>query len=112
MHSPYGLEIVERCDGCRQRGTRSFCNLPEAALRAFDAVKFSTLYPKGALLFVEGQAPRGVYVLCAGRAKLSTSSGDARVIITQIAGPGEVLGLCAALSGESYEGTAETLKHE
>jgi CRP/FNR family transcriptional regulator, cyclic AMP receptor protein len=110
MHSPYGLEIVERCDGCRQRGARSFCNLPEAALRAFDAVKFSTLYPKGALLFVEGQPPRGVYVLCSGRVKLSASSGDARVIITRIVRPGEVLGLCAALSDGPYEVTAETLE--
>jgi CRP/FNR family transcriptional regulator, cyclic AMP receptor protein len=110
MHSPYGLEIVERCDVCRQRGARSFCNLPEEALRAFDAVKFSTLYPKGALLFVEGQPSRGVYVLCSGRVKLSATSGDARVIITRIVRPGEVLGLCAALSGGPYEVTAETLE--
>jgi CRP/FNR family transcriptional regulator len=110
MHSPYGLEIVERCEGCRQREARSFCNLTEPALRAFDAVKFSTLYPKGALLFVEGQPARGVYVLCAGRVKLSASSGDARVIITRIARAGEVLGLCAVLSDAPYEVTAETLE--
>jgi len=110
MHSPYGLEIVERCEGCRQRETRSFCNLPESALRAFDAVKFSTLYPKGALPFVEGQPARGVYVLCSGRVKLSASSGDARVIITRIVRAGEVLGLCAVLSDAPYEVTAETLE--
>ena len=110
MQSPYGLEIVERCEGCRQRGARSFCNLTEPALRAFDAVKFSTLYPKGALLFVEGQPARGVYVLCSGRVKLSASSGDARVIITRIARAGEVLGLCAVLSDAPYEVTAETLE--
>jgi CRP-like cAMP-binding protein len=35
-------------------------------------------YPKGATLFVEGQKPRGVFILCNGRVKLSTSSADGR----------------------------------
>jgi CRP/FNR family transcriptional regulator, cyclic AMP receptor protein len=110
MHSPYGLDIVERCDGCRGHGARGFCDLPGAALRALDAVKFTAAYPRGALLFVEGQPARGVYVLCSGRVKLSATSRDARVIITRIVRAGEILGLCAALSGGPYEVTAETLE--
>jgi CRP/FNR family transcriptional regulator len=110
MNSPYGLEIVERCEGCRGRKPHGFCDLSEPALGALDAVKFTTVYPRGALLFVEGQPARGVYVLCAGRVKLSTTSRDARVIITRIVRAGEILGLCAALSGAPYEVTAETLE--
>jgi CRP/FNR family transcriptional regulator len=110
MRSPYGLEIVERCEGCRARRANGFCDLPDAALCALDAVKFTTVYPRGALLFVEGQPGRGVYVLCSGRVKLSATSPDARVIITRIARAGEILGLCAALSGDAYEVTAETLE--
>jgi CRP/FNR family transcriptional regulator, cyclic AMP receptor protein len=110
MRSPYGLEIAERCEGCRGREAHGFCDLPEPALGALDALKFTTLYPRGALLFVEGQPPRGVYVLCSGRVKLSATSRDARVIITRIARGGEILGLCAALSGGPYEVTAETLE--
>jgi CRP/FNR family transcriptional regulator len=109
MRTPYGLGPVESCAACARRGGRPFCGEEEGALAGLDSIKFVTFYPKGALLFVEGQPVRGVYVVCAGRAKLSTSSGDARVLITQIAGPGEALGLGAALSGEPYEGTAETL---
>ena len=71
MHSPYGLEIVERCAGCRRREPHAFCKLPESSLRALEALKYTTLYPRGALLFVEGQATRGVYILCSGRVKLS-----------------------------------------
>jgi CRP/FNR family transcriptional regulator, cyclic AMP receptor protein len=110
MRSPYGLEVVERCEGCARIADQSFCNLPSEALRALDSLKFTTLYPKGALLFVEGQPSRGVYVLCSGRVKLSATSSDARVIITRIVEPGEILGLCAALSSEAYEVTAETLE--
>ena len=110
MHSPYGLEIVERCAGCRRTEPHAFCKLPESSQRALEALKYTTVYPRGALLFVEGQAPRGVYILCSGRVKLSATSSDARVIITRIARAGEILGLCATLSGEPYEVTAETLE--
>ena len=110
MHSPYGLEIVERCAGCRREEPHAFCKLPEPSLRALEALKYTTLYPRGALLFVEGQPGRGVYILCSGRVKLSATSRDARVIITRIARAGEILGLCATLSGGPYEVTAETLE--
>lgn len=110
MHSPYGLEIVERCTGCHRVEPHAFCKLPEPSLRALEALKYTTLYPRGAILFVEGQAPRGVYLLCSGRVKLSATARDARVIITRIARAGEALGLCATLSGEPYEVTAETLE--
>jgi CRP-like cAMP-binding protein len=110
MHSPYGLDIVERCASCRREEAHAFCKLPEPSLRALEAVKYTTVYPRGALLFVEGQPGRGVYILCSGRVKLSTTSSDARVIITRIARAGEILGLCSALSGGAYEVTAETLE--
>lgn len=110
MHSPYGLDIVEHCAGCRRDEPHAFCQLPEAPLRALEALKHTTLYPRGAILFVEGQAPRGVYILCSGRVKLTATARDARVIITRIARAGEILGLCATLSGEPYEVTAETLE--
>ncbi|HXG67427.1 MAG TPA: Crp/Fnr family transcriptional regulator, partial [Blastocatellia bacterium] len=63
----------------------------------------------GALLFVEGQLPRGVFVICAGRVKLSTCSKDGKALITRLAEPGEILGLSAAILGIPYESTAETL---
>jgi CRP/FNR family transcriptional regulator len=108
MPTPYGFKFVESCATCERRGPSHFCALGREALAEVDKFKFATSYPKGALLFVEGEEPRGVHLLCAGRVKLSTSSGDARVLITQIAGPGEALGLAAALAGEPYEVTAET----
>jgi CRP/FNR family transcriptional regulator, cyclic AMP receptor protein len=108
--TPYGLKIVEHCASCADRAGGFFCDLSGRALRGLDAVRFAAPYPKGALLFIEGQANRGVHLLCAGRVKLSTTSSDARVIITRIAEPGEILGLCSALSGGPYEVTAETVE--
>ena len=109
MRSPYGLGIVESCTTCKLREQGYFCDLPEELLKAFEALKYSTLFPKGALLFVEGQAPRGIFMLCAGRVKLAATSSDGKSLITRIAEPGEVLGLSATISGKPYMATAETL---
>ena len=77
--------------------------------RAFDAIKFSAAYPGGALLFSEGQTPRGMYLLCRGRVKLSVTASDGKALILKIAEPGEILGLHATVSGQPYEMSAETL---
>ncbi|HEX9002951.1 MAG TPA: Crp/Fnr family transcriptional regulator [Blastocatellia bacterium] len=110
MRSPYDLEISETCHGCKFCAERLFRNLPASTLHAFDAIKSLSLYPKGATLFVEGQQPRGVYVLCAGRAKLTASSPEGKTVIARLAEPGEVLGLSATISGEPYQLTAETIE--
>jgi len=67
-------------------------------------------HPKGAALFAEGQPPRGVFILYAGRVKLFTSSADGRARILKFADPGEILGLAAALSGQPYEAWAEAIQ--
>jgi CRP/FNR family cyclic AMP-dependent transcriptional regulator len=110
MGSPYGLQLVENCIICKLRSDNFFCALPAAALEAFERIKFATAYPRGAILFVEGQPPRGIYMLCKGRVKLSVNSAEGKTLILKIAEPGEVLGLHACVSGLSYELTAETIQ--
>lgn len=110
MPTPYGIVLDESCVGCEKRDESYFCALDPNALRGLDEMRFATVYPRGSLLFVEGQQPRGVYLLCSGQVKLSTSSGDARVLITGLAGPGDLLGLSAVISGRPCEVTAETLE--
>lgn len=108
--SPYGLQIVENCVTCPHRESRLFCNLPPAAVQRLSEITASATYPKGASLFVEGQSPRGVFILCAGHVKLSTSSSDGRTLILRISEPGDLLGLPAAISGRPYEVTAEVIE--
>src|SRR5262249_1050821 len=69
-----------------------------------------TKYPTGASLFFEEQEPRGVFIICEGRVKLSTSSREGKVLITRIALPGELIGLSATMSGQPYEFTPDTLE--
>lgn len=92
------------------RADRIFCDLSTAALEAFERIKLATAYPKGALLFMEGQAPRGIFVLCVGQVKLCLSEKNGKTLIFKIAKPGEVLGLSATVSGKPYELAAQTLE--
>lgn len=110
MSTPYGIQITEDCLLCKLRRSGFFCQLPQPSLEELEKVKYASAYPQGAVLFVEGQAPRGVYVICSGRVKLSTTSRDGKTLILRIAEPGEVLGLHATVSGKPYELTAETLQ--
>jgi CRP/FNR family transcriptional regulator, cyclic AMP receptor protein len=102
------MALVEDCLSCNLCSAGFFCQLPKSAMEAFQLIKFTIGYPAGAILFVEGQSCRGIYLLCKGRVKLSTSSEDGQTLILKIAQAGEVLGLSAVVAGIPYETTAET----
>src|SRR5512135_60591 len=107
--NPMESAIQLSCFDCSLRPDRVFCDLPADALEAFDSIKTIALYPRGTTLFAEGRAARGVFMLCDGRAKLTVCTGNGRRLTLRIAGPGEMLGLSAAVSGTPYEVTAEML---
>jgi CRP/FNR family cyclic AMP-dependent transcriptional regulator len=110
MPSPYNLDIHNTCTECTVRAERLFCNMSAASIGSVDAIKFTGVYPKGSLLFVEGEMPRGIFILCSGRAKLTTSSTEGKTLIVKIAEPGEVLGASATILGKPYEVSAETIE--
>lgn len=110
MPAPYNLELNYDCSTCKIRNERVFCNLSHDQIQQLDAIKFTTAYPKGSVLFVEQQEPRGIFIVCSGKVKLTTSSLEGKTLILRIAGPGEVLGLSASILGIPYEVTAETLE--
>jgi CRP/FNR family transcriptional regulator, cyclic AMP receptor protein len=109
MSLPYGLELTRSCENCRLRSEGFFCQFSKRVLQVFDSIKYITAYPGGAVLFVEEEPPRGVFVLCQGRVKLSMSSSEGKMVTLRTAKPGDVLGLHAVVSGEAYEATAVTL---
>ncbi len=110
MRAPYGLNILDNCLTCPVRGEHLFCNVSPQAGQRLNEIKSTAVYPKSAMLFIEGQQPRGVFVLCVGKAKLSTSSREGKTIITKISESGDVLGLNAVISNRPYEVTAEMME--
>jgi CRP/FNR family transcriptional regulator, cyclic AMP receptor protein len=108
---PFGARMHgESCQECEYRGLRLFCNLNGEALKRFDEIGMSVSFPGRTVLFEEGQRVNGVFVVCTGQLKLSTTSKEGRTMILRLAGPGDVLGLSATLNDLPYEVTAETLE--
>lgn len=109
--APKGLEIVESCITCKFRQDRLFCKLNAETTAKLDQMKYSTALPPGAVIFSQGQPPRGVNIVCQGKVKLSMTSLEGKTITIKVAQEGEVLGLSATITGQDYDFTAETVTH-
>src|SRR5208282_753751 len=99
LDMPRRFAIPNDCLSCGLRQKGDFCNLQQPLMSEFNAMGHLTLYPANATLLTEGQAPRGVYIACSGRSKLSLEARDGKTIILKIAGDRQVLGLSAVVSG-------------
>ena len=108
--STSGLSCVESCLSCRLRSRSFFCELSQDSIEDFNQIKHAAVFPEHAVVLVEGQSPWGIFILCQGRAKLSTTSRDGKTLIVRLAEPGEVLGLHAVVTGGPYELTVETMQ--
>lgn len=108
MVAPYGIDLIEDCAECKATKRSFYCGFPREVLQALNQVSHKSTLPAGAILFVEGQSPRGVFIICSGRVNLSTTSREGKILILKTAEAGEALGLSAAVSGMNYEATAET----
>lgn len=106
----FGMKCVETCVSCHLRSRSFFCDLSRESIADFDKIKHAALFPEHAVVLVEGQSAWGIFVLCQGRAKLSTTSRDGKTLIIRIAEAGEVLGLHAVVTGNPYQLTVETMQ--
>lgn len=110
MCGPDGFELTETCQNCALRREHFFCQFESVATtKDFDLIQGTSAYRRGALLFLEGQKSRGIFVVCRGEVKLSISSSDGKALILKIAKAGDVLGLAPVMSGKPYDVQAETL---
>jgi CRP/FNR family transcriptional regulator, cyclic AMP receptor protein len=97
------------CETCKLKENAFLCHLTEAAAKQFQSIKSTISYPAGVRLFLENEPARGIFLLCSGKIKLSVSSRGGKTLILHLAGPGEILGLSATISGLPHEVSAETL---
>jgi CRP/FNR family transcriptional regulator len=79
-------------------------------LRASNNSNLNSVLGRGAVLFTEGEPARGVYILRSGRASISISSSEGRVVMLRIAEAGDVLGLNSVIRNGSYETTVKALE--
>jgi len=86
-----------------------FCRLSPESLHSLNSIRQNSFYPRGALLFVEGEPSRGIFILCSGQARLAANSKTGKTITLRQVEAGEVLGLSTVIANRVYPVTAETL---
>jgi len=80
------------------------------ALHASSISSLSSLHARGKVLFAEGEPARGIYILRTGRASVSISSSEGKVVILRLAQAGDVLGWNSVLRNSSYNTTVKTIE--
>ena len=106
--TPYGLPVIESCLTCVVREDRLFCGMPPEVLTGLNRLRRTASYPEGAWLYVEGELPRGLFIMCAGKAKLAAAGKDGKSVTFREVLPGEVMGLSCVVSGRPYQTSAQT----
>jgi CRP/FNR family cyclic AMP-dependent transcriptional regulator len=101
---------MSKCLNCLHAGKHPFCNLGQESRAFLESNSVTMEYPRGSVLFREGERCNAVFVMCSGRVKVSTTSRDGRTMISRIADAGDVLGMSAALASGEYEVSAEALE--
>lgn len=107
--NPFNLHPVESCYDCANRESGLVCKMPQSALRELNTIRQNAFYPRGVVLYAEGETPRGVYILCSGEVRLTAGSENGNEVILRVARRGDILGLSNAMSREPHRVRAETL---
>jgi CRP/FNR family transcriptional regulator len=101
---------MNKDESCSKAGKHAFCNLGRESRAFFESNTVSMEYPRGAVIFREGEASDAVFLLCSGKVKVSATSKEGRTMILRIADVGDVLGLSSVFTDSEYEVTAEALE--
>ena len=107
--SNFGLSDNEKWKDTRApwRQGGFFKSLSIEAVHELESVAAPFVCEANDVLFVEEQFPSSALFLLEGNVRLSMNSIDGKRLTLAAVGPGDILGLAAALSGSRYETTAE-----
>lgn len=85
-----------------------FADLGDDALAQVARRAVRRTYPRGRILFRDGEACRGAYVVLTGSIEVYRASSDGRVQVIHLAGAGEAVAEVPLLDGGPYPASART----
>ena len=91
------------CTTCESRASGIFCGLDRADLEAMERHRRARHYPKGQILFYEGDRAAGIYCVKSGRVKVYQVDDDAKPFILGVAGPADVLGIESVFAADGHD---------
>ena len=98
------------CKLCPNRTASDLCNLEGQALEDFEKIKWSVVFQPGQYVFYEGHAVLGLYILCAGRAKLTRGNDRGQQRLIEIVEPGKLIEKHTFQDGAVHQSTCEVIE--
>jgi len=92
-----------------RHGENFFGRMSPEAQQDFRSIQVPITHGANVVLFLEKDAPRGLFVVLEGEVRVSIGSSDGRRLSLKIARCGDILGLSSAAFATPYDVTAETL---
>ncbi len=87
-----------------------FKGLPESTIQDFAAIESRLFYPSGTALFTADETASAFFIIHRGSVGVSGLDWQEGLAGSATSPAGEVLGLSAALAGDSYRASARTLE--
>ncbi len=100
---------IPLCSSCPRAQNCFLGRFDKKEMTKLQEIRQIAWYPRGVVLFFEGEATRGIYVVCSGEIKTFANSQQGGTVILRRVGQGEVLGISSSLTGSPYPVSAETL---
>lgn len=102
--------LVPECKNCAVRHLSAICSVQDEGVEKLtSSVRRLGVYEKHQVVFHEGKPCTGIYLLCAGKAKLTRTAPSGRQHIVKIVEPGEVIEQNAIFNAKTHTVTCETL---
>lgn len=98
------------CQACRHKPGSDLCDLDGPDAAAFERMRRTVRYEPGQYVFYEGHAALGLYVLCAGRVKLTRSTARGHQRLVAIVDPGMMIERHTFQDGPVHEVTCQALE--
>lgn len=109
MNRTVGLNTT-CCTTQKRNEQRRIFELDGEDLAAFQQIKIPLTYKANQVVFYEGHASVGLYMLCAGKVKLTRSSPRGQRLIVRILEAGDVIEKHAFADNATHQVTCETLE--
>ena len=100
---------LHSCAKCPTRQTSEWSTLSDADLRLIDQAKLTRAHEPGEVLFLQGDASRGIYCLQSGLIGLRRLDEEGNSALLRLCNAGETVGYRALLSNQDHRNTAEIL---
>jgi CRP/FNR family transcriptional regulator, polysaccharide utilization system transcription regulator len=102
--------ILPNCLECSVRRSSIFSDLKSDEVEKLECLKDAGLYKKGQTIFQEGNHPKGIFCIFAGKVKVFKLGSNYKEQIVRLAKEGDVIGYRSLICGDKYHASAATIE--